>query len=201
MYDNRKNGMERCMLRNNKKIIITTILAIILIANELFFESNSDILGFSMIETQMIHIIGIVSNIIIPLGIIFVLILKKDLLTILLLVIRSFIYCVPIAMYAKENCQIDVMNFFTVVLSIIYIGMLLLLLFRKLKFERAIVFIILCRIATIFFSGNIFNLIYGLKYGVHYLIGNTLYMIASELLFIIPLIYCDKVKEAKIIHR
>ncbi|WP_302625215.1 hypothetical protein [uncultured Eubacterium sp.] len=62
------------MLRNNKKIIITTILAIILIANELFFESNSDILGFSMIETQMIHIIGIVSNIIIPLGIIFVLI-------------------------------------------------------------------------------------------------------------------------------
>lgn len=93
------------------------------------------------------------------------------------------------------------MNFFTVILNITYIGMLLLLLFTKLKFERAIAFIILCRIAIIFFNGNIFNLIYGLKYGVHYLIGNILYMIASELLYIMPLIYCDKVKGAKNIYR
>lgn len=181
---------------NVKNCITIVVIAIILIVTQIFFEQIIDATGLSLGEIRVINIAEHLGNIIIPIVIVLTILFKKDLLSILLLALRSFVACIPMLIYAIENGGIGTINSIIIILSVIYIAILLMLWFGNIGYKTAIIAVVISRIMIMLFSGNISNLMYGLKNGSSYLLENTLYLFASELLFIVPLIYCkaDKAK-------
>lgn len=155
---------------------------------------NSDILGLSSIETRIISVAEVVANIIIPLAIIVTVSFKKDLVSIVLLVSRSFINCIPVVIYAIENNQINKSNVGVIALNIVYIAILTSVCFVEISNKVVMTLVVICRMMIIFFSGNLYHLLYGLENGGAYLLPNVSYLVTSELLFILPVIYCNGVR-------
>lgn len=88
---------ERIKYDNQKIVILTTIISVlILIIIQIFFEKSSDVLGLSNIEQKSLWVSENTVNIIIPLVIIVAVFLKKTLMCIFALGIRSLLSCVPI---------------------------------------------------------------------------------------------------------
>lgn len=54
--------------------------------------------------------------------------------------------------------------------------------------------VIITRIVCAIFNGNISNLLYGLENGSMHLVSNLIYLIVSELIFILPVIYYNGIK-------
>ncbi|MFR4318906.1 MAG: hypothetical protein ACLT2Z_05580 [Eubacterium sp.] len=75
-------------------------------------------------------------NIIIPLVIIVAVFLKKTLMCIFALGIRSLLSCVPIVIYAVENNQINKMEIGTIILNIVYVTILILMCLKRIVEER-----------------------------------------------------------------
>ncbi len=185
---------ERIKYDNQKTVIITTIISVlILITIQIFFEKSSDVLGLSNIEQKSLWISENMVNIIIPLLIIVAVFLKKTLMCIFALGIRSLLSCVPIVIYAVENNQINKMEIGTIILNIVYVTILILMCLKKNCGREVIFAIIITRIMCIIFNGSLWNLLYGLENGGVYLLYNMVQLIFSELIFILPIIYYNKI--------
>ena len=186
---------ERIKYDNQKTVIITTIISVlILITIQIFFEKSSDVLGLSNIEQKSLWISENMVNIIIPLLIIVAVFLKKTLMCIYALGIRSLLSCVPIVIYAIENNQINKMEIGTIILNIVYVTILILMCLKK-NCGGEVIFAI--RIMCIIFNGSLWNLLYGLENGGVYLLYNMAQLIVSELIFILPIIFYNKIKDDK----
>ena len=175
--------------------IIMILLTVVLIAMHIFFESKSDILGYSAAGVNAINVANVLSNIILPLGLVIALAVKKGFLMITLLAVRGISYCVPLCIFAKENGELSLLTILSVLLSMSYVAIVILYGAGKLSFARTMMIVIVCRIAVMLFSGSIFDLAYGWKNGALYLLANTLYLAASELLFVLPVWGYNKSKK------
>ena len=111
--------------------------------------------------------------------------------------IRSLLSCVPVVIYAVENHQINKMEIGTIILNIVYVAILILMCLKKNCGREVIFAIIITRIMCIIFNGSLWNLLYGLENGGVYLLYNMAQLISSELIFILPIVYYNKIKDDK----
>ena len=174
-------------IREYKAVLITALLTTVLIVSYIFFESKSDILGYSAVETNLIRIAGILTDIILPLVLLTALVTKNRFLLVLLLSLRSILYVFPLCIYAKAEGNFRMLTIFTVAVSVIYVLILVLYGTYKLSFAKILILIIGCRLAIMFLNGSLAELVFGWSHGSYYLIPNTLHLAATELLFVIPL--------------
>lgn len=165
------------------------IISVIVVVVSLFWEDRSDVLGLSCIESNVLSALNVIANMILPILFIIFTILNKSHIQIILLVLKNLFSTVPIYIWANENGSIDNREIAIVVLGIIYEFMLLLYLKNQELISIVIIVVIVCRLATLILDGSVENFIYGLRYENVYFLGNTLFMLSTELLYILPLVF------------
>lgn len=180
----------------SKKIISVVMILLIfqLIRIQLYWNANCDILGLSTMGLDMVNFMQTLSNIVLPIVILVTLLLNKKRISILVLAGRSLTICVPNIIFGIENSQIGKRDILVIGVSILLTVLLILYAFRKINFEITILSLIACRGVDIIFSGTLSYVLDGIKHITNFFWMNLLYLIASELFFVITVIYCKSNK-------
>lgn len=179
-------------MESEKKYIsvVMILLIFLLMMSQLFWNTRSDILGLSTIGLGVVNFAEILSNIVLPIVIFVTLLLKKKGISILVLAGRSLTICLPNIIFGIENSQIGRRDILVMGVSILLTVLLILYAFRKINFEIAILSLIACRGVDIIFSGTLSYVFDGIKHITNSFGMNLIYLITSELFFIITVSYC-----------